>query len=159
MQTYTDTRRVKSRNRTADVILPWKQTCCWTWSGPHERTTKQKQTPTGQTDSHDTTRRKQGYVTHLHKGKEHGINSGTQRKAMTASDTGKGWVYRFQKHLQQMGELQMLNTWALSGGSAQNVPLDTKLVVLPPTTMTLRRYFTNALRCGVKQQAWTGERK
>lgn len=79
------------------------------------------------------------------------------------SDTDKGWVYRFQKHLQQMREPQMLNARALSAASAQYVPPDTKLVVLPPTTMTLRWYFTNYLesvvRRGVKQQALIGEGK
>lgn len=40
------THRVRSRGRAADRVLPWKQTCCWPWSGPHERATKENQTPT-----------------------------------------------------------------------------------------------------------------
>lgn len=84
---------MKSRYRTADVFLPWKRTCCWTRSGPHERTTKQKQTPAGQTVT--TTGHKQGYVTHVRKGKERGINSGAQKKAMTAS----GYVLRHRQRL------------------------------------------------------------
>lgn len=37
---------VKSRCRATECVLPWNQTCCWTWSAPHERTAKQNQTPT-----------------------------------------------------------------------------------------------------------------
>lgn len=50
---HTNTHRVESRCRATDSVLPWKQTCCWMWSAPHEKTTKQNQTPTCQTDSHE----------------------------------------------------------------------------------------------------------
>lgn len=83
-KSHTHTHRVKNRCRAADGVLPWKRTCCWTWSGPHERTTKQNQTPTHQTDSHDRTGCKQGWVPSLCNDKKRGLSSGTQGKTATA---------------------------------------------------------------------------